>query len=196
MNTIPYDPAFADPERIRQEEQELKRLDSIENSKKKQQKESESLLSKNATYTESKNKIAVLNALGFLEGDTELKAIVPDPNNTDRFLKSCIYKSNNTVAFHTDNNDSANISPIVSVSNMDTFYYYINKIFVFKEGREIEMHMQYMESTDEVSDKHQETWMISSYDNFYVLKINNKLYTIDSLVETFDIEECNEPERG
>lgn len=85
---------------------------------------------------------------------------------------------------------------MVSISNMDTFYYYIDKVFVLKEGREIEMHLQYMESLDKVSNKYQETWMIYKYDDFYVLEINNEMYAINSLVETFEIEECDEPERG
>ena len=193
-----------DPYQPTDEELEQLRIDdSINIARNRAILEKESILKKNGSYTKSDDIVSLLIKLGFLSpfkaNSIELKEIVPDPNSDgDTYLKSCIYKTNTTIEFFSSFNGEMkgdNPNPTVITSNLDSEYYYVEKVTISKEGGEIEIGLKYMTPHGNVSNKGEKPFMVYMYD-YYVLEFYDDSFAAQSIVDSLMVEECDEPERG
>ncbi|MFD0962443.1 hypothetical protein [Pseudofulvibacter geojedonensis] len=186
-----------DSYQISEEESEKLRIeDSINIEINKKIIEKESILKKNGNYTDRDQIVNILIKLGFLSSfkanNVALKEIVLKPDSKDVYWVPCKYKTKTTIEFN-DRDSSPYL--IASTSNLDTFYYYIDKISINKNGNEIEISLKSIAQDGSISDKyHIKPFMVYLYDH-YVLEFNHKSFAIKSIVDSLKVEECDEPKR-
>lgn len=162
----------------------------------------------NGTYTNREDLKDIISKLGFAvfsrlehnEDDPYLQLIELNEDKT-AYMRACIHEDYDRMEFEIGSGKENQLSmydiplPVISISNMDTNYYYMEKIFVFKEGEEIEMHLKYT-SVGEISDEYDAVMMVYRYEDITTVEFNNKVYATNTDAETLDIIICDEPERG
>ncbi|MDY8136065.1 hypothetical protein [Aquimarina sp. 2201CG5-10] len=195
VETDTYQPTEEEIEKLRIE-------DSINIIRNRELLEKESILKKNGVYTDREDLITILLKLDFISGvkanSVELNEIVPDSNNQeDIYLKSCKYKSNTSIEFIDSSSmfEDSSVYPIAITSNLDSDFYYIEKISVFKNGDEIEISLKRISTEGNISNEYIKPFMVYHY-NYYVLEFYDKSFAVKSIVDSLEVEECDEPERG
>ena len=155
----------------------------------------------NGIYTDRATIIDILIDLDFLSGVKAnvitLEQIVPDSNSeAHTYLKACEYRSTTTIEFISETSmfDDKALYPIAVTSNLDSDFYYIEKILVTKDGEEIEMTLKRITSEGKLSDDYIKSFMVYNYD-FYVLEFYENSFATPASAYPLDIEECEEEER-
>lgn len=199
--TNPYE-IPVDDYQLSEEELERQRIeDSINEATNSAILEATALFNTNGVYTDREDIITILLQLdfisGFKGGTATLEQIIPDPESEkDHYLKLCKHKSNTVIEFMNEPMfDDPALYPIASTSNLDTDYYYIEKVTVNKDGDEIELSLKSISTDGSLEEYNINPFMVYRYD-YYVLEFYDKSFAHESVVYHLEVEECEEEDRG